>query len=122
MFAVKVVVFLFFVVLNGAVLPPGFEDELYCPAGMCLAHAPRPKGWCGPKTQLYLCSKEGHAQDRTHPRGWGNKVEMQVKEKLIKDGYALAESCDDHKRHDALGLFVGLMLALRDIYQVKNPK
>jgi hypothetical protein len=57
------------------VLPPGYEDVLYCPDGACLRkNAHLPTGWSGPRTRRYDCVDPIHNDAvSTQPRGWGNK-------------------------------------------------
>jgi len=69
-----------------AALPPGYEEELYCPVNTCLKRRYRPPGWSGPRTQFHECCDEEHGRTST-PRAWGNRVAVEVKTKLIDDGW-----------------------------------
>ena len=86
-----------FTVSVHGVLPPGYEDELYCPKGMCLVPAKHPRGWCGPRTHLVNCMKPLDKSTRTpgllRPKGWGFKLGQEMKQMLLNDGWKLAEHC-----------------------------
>merc|ERR1711879_405115 len=80
------VVLPFFVTLVDAVLPPGYEDELYCPAGYCRRPKEIPKGWVGPAREAQECvSRDGATAIK--PTAWGPMVEKaeELKTKLKKD-------------------------------------
>jgi len=100
----------FFFPISESVLPPGYEDELYCPEHMCLKHDPLlPRGFCGPKTMLYICAPAlGLTGNLTsvHPKGWGDKIDVSVKEKWMSDGWRLAKECIATTRSIFSGLFV----------------
>ena len=38
-----------------AVLPPGYEDEMWCPPGYCKRAVNKPNGWVGPVSEMYEC-------------------------------------------------------------------
>ena len=77
--------------LASAALPPGYQDELYCPPMSCL----RPKrgvpaGFTGPQVAFKECfhslSKHG---DTSAPKPWGFKVGEEVKQELLAAKYHL---------------------------------
>ena len=76
--------------LTIAVLPPGYEEELYCPADACLKPRKQPPGFAGPRTAFFGCC---HSSDGvvTEPHAWGVKVGVEVKEELINNGWHLKE-------------------------------
>ena len=39
-----------------AALPPGYDEELYCPPGHCLLPKKVKPGFVGPRTALLLCA------------------------------------------------------------------
>ena len=65
-------------------LPPGYEEELYCPAYMCLKHKQRPMGWYGSRVDFHTCCHEGTGQTKS-PRAWGVKVDPRMKEMLLNN-------------------------------------
>lgn len=72
--------FLLLALTCGAVLPPGYEDVLYCPDGACLRKNARlPPGWSGPRTQLYECVDPAN-DTVTRPKGWGRLCETRPPE------------------------------------------
>ena len=99
-------------------LPPGYEDELYCPENMCLKRASHLRSWSGPKTMFFVCVHiESGAS--AHPRGWGDEIDTSVKEKWVSEGWKLAQECDKNQnqtnKNDAkpvqTGSFFGLFAA-----------
>lgn len=59
--------------ISVAVLPPGYEDELFCPRGSCLAPRHRERGFVGPRRFYFWCIAEDG--NKTQPVGWGFRVE-----------------------------------------------
>ena len=84
---------LLFLVLCNAALPPGYDEEIYCPPSQCLApkqqHRP---GFCGPRTAFWKCCN-GKDPD-TKPRAWGVKLDLKIKKGLLAKGYH-TETCKD---------------------------
>lgn len=74
-----------------AALPPGDEDELWCPKGCCLLRDPHHRsGYCGPRTQFYLCCDPSTNEPKGHPRGWGF-----AKDQALKPDPSLWDRVDD---------------------------
>lgn len=70
-----------------AILPPGYEDELYCPANSCLRRKTDIiRGFVGPRSALYECFKT-EEESSTKPKPWGFRLDPEVKQKLKDDGY-----------------------------------
>lgn len=89
------------------VLPPGYEDELYCPASHCLRPAADiPAGWSGPATSFWECASLYKPTQR--PRAWGSQLGEEVRETLLADGYHMAEcyKTADQRGANAAGLEV----------------
>ena len=80
--------------LSRAKLPPGFEDEIYCPKGMCLVKEKHERGWSGSITHYLKCLNHLDNTSR-HPRAWGNQVNQSVKNNIIENGWEIAEYCKD---------------------------
>ena len=73
-------------------LPPGFEDEIFCPKGMCLREkSPRPTG-TGSKLMFLECFNQ-QTNKECRPMAWGNRVDHEVKDNLLRDQWHQAE-CD----------------------------
>ena len=69
-----------------AALPPGYEDEIYCPEGFCLADRANMKpGLTGPRTMFLECRNQ--KRETRRPVGWGSKVDMDYKIQLLSNGY-----------------------------------
>ena len=82
----------FAVLLASAVLPPGYEDELYCPDGHCLKRIR--VGQVGPRSKLHICVGRGpNALGPTPPVPWGSKVGEEKKSELLAQGMVKAELC-----------------------------
>ena len=75
-------------------LPPGYEDELLCHPGIssCLRPHPQPRGWCGQRTAFVRCCDTTTGEE-SHARGWGYLREMEYKEQLLQQGWAVAQRC-----------------------------
>jgi hypothetical protein len=71
-------------------LPPGYEEELYCPPSACLRPAHRRPGLCGPRSLFHECFNE-LTRETTRPHSWGEKVAVAVKEDLLRRGWHTAE-------------------------------
>ena len=96
-------------IIAGA-LPPGFEDELYCPPGMCLLHADHPRSWTGPKTKFWACSNPLTCEStQVQPRGWGNKVDISIKVQILHDGWLIAPLCPISCDATTKGLYISLI-------------
>lgn len=80
----RLVLFLAFVTLVSCALPPGYEDELYCPPGSCREPNSRPPGWCGPRTAFSRC-RNMFSGALTPVRAWGDKLDVGVKDRLLAE-------------------------------------
>jgi hypothetical protein len=78
-----------------AALPPGYEEELYCPEDMCLKAKKMPDGWCDARSAFHECCNERDGS-KMHPRPWGNRVEMKVKTDLIAAKWHRGECAKQH--------------------------
>jgi hypothetical protein len=92
-------------------LPPGYEEELYCPSYMCLKRKEQPPGWTGPRAAFHECCEEGSGKIAP-PHAWGVKVGEEVKDQLLRDGWHSAKCaqqkgmCGTQRRvvHGLMGL------------------
>jgi hypothetical protein len=87
-----------------AALPAGFEDEIYCPPGMCLRdklqHGPRQTG---PRAHFVECF--GPASLLTHrPRVWGSALDIELKESILRDQWH-TRRCDSKPDIDLMSRF-----------------
>ena len=67
-----------------AALPPGYDEELYCPANKCLAENPRRPGWSGPRASFHKCCNK--VDPDSSPLSWGVKKGNDLKEKWLAEG------------------------------------
>jgi hypothetical protein len=67
-------------------LPPGYDEELFCPHDMCLKHNPKPTGWSGPRAALHICCNETSGFTRA-PFPWGVNEPQRLKDTLLKKHY-----------------------------------
>jgi hypothetical protein len=74
--------------LASCALPPGYEEELYCPGHMCLKRKQQPPGWTGPRSMFHECCDDTHGQT-ARPHAWGVLVDENVKQDLIRKGWHL---------------------------------
>lgn len=77
---------IFLVATTMAVLPPGYEDELFCPPQTCLASREVRPGLSGPRPMFYQCCNESTGVHIT-PKAWGNKLSLSYRESLINEGW-----------------------------------
>ena len=109
--------------LAASVLPPGYEDELYCPSHMCLKWKEQPPGWSGPRAAFHECCDEGSGQI-ARPHAWGDKVAAEVKEDLIRDGWHTIECvqqkgvCGTRSQRQVVHRLMGLMKRLDGVLTV----
>lgn len=72
-------------------MPPGYEDEVFCPKGMCLREkSPRPRG-TGSRLRFLECFDEKNNTTKCRPRAWGNKVDPGYKNNLLREGWQPTE-------------------------------
>ena len=69
-----------------AALPPGLDEELYCPPGSCLRDKEQPDGWVGPKSSFHECYDEASG-DVTEPQAWGEQMGVEVKSQLLRSSH-----------------------------------
>ena len=79
-------------ILAEAALPPGFDEELFCPPQTCLKGRIRPHGFCGAKSAFHECCNEATGET-TVPRSWGVRVALSVRESLIQNGWSNSTRC-----------------------------
>lgn len=87
---VAVLLLLFINNLATAALPPGYEEELYCPPDMCLKKRNQPPGWSGPRSAFHECCDEAKGLT-ARPHSWGVKVDKGVKVELIRNHWHLTQ-------------------------------
>jgi hypothetical protein len=67
-------------------LPPGFQDEIYCPHSSCLKQKIMPSGYSGPQIAFKECCRPLDAL-LSRPKAWGFKLDPQIKIDLIDLGW-----------------------------------
>jgi len=77
--------------LAQAVLPPGYEDELYCPPNSCLRRHKMKQAFVGPRSVFHECwnEQEGTAM---RPKAWGSKLDPKIRSKLLEEKWHV-QSC-----------------------------
>ena len=88
--------FMFFLICSAtAALPPGFEDEIYCPRAMCLRKRAHLHGYkTGPRTMFVECFDPVTKETR-RPRAWGNQLEKSYKDMLLRENWH-TDKCGEH--------------------------
>jgi len=83
-------------------LPPGYEDERYCPKDSCFQSTRKnTRGATGGISVDYECCNMTDPSRASAPRGWGNKLSQEYKDELLAAGYhqdecAKGSECDNH--------------------------
>mmetsp|Transcript_18763 Transcript_18763/g.53013 ORF Transcript_18763/g.53013 Transcript_18763/m.53013 type:complete len:134 (+) Transcript_18763:51-452(+) len=90
--------------LAQAVLPPGYQDELFCPQGYCRQQKKTAPGFAGPMTAFFDCVREadnnvGPVVVPTTP--WGTLMGEEEKDKLLSSGFS-SSLCPQTSAEDAL--------------------
>mmetsp|Transcript_8504 Transcript_8504/g.20516 ORF Transcript_8504/g.20516 Transcript_8504/m.20516 type:complete len:141 (-) Transcript_8504:319-741(-) len=76
-----------------AVLPPGYEDELFCPPGYCKVEKQMDPGFCGPASAFVECFHPD-SNDRKKPVPWGSQSHSpEDKEGLLQSGHTSENWC-----------------------------
>ncbi|CAD7947841.1 unnamed protein product [Amoebophrya sp. A120] len=78
------------------VLPPGYEDELYCPAGFCMVHKDLGPGFAGPRSAFHECFNKDTGE-KTGVVPWGSKSDgaEEEKQRLLQNGHHTEDCPDD---------------------------
>ena len=72
-----------------ATLPPGYEDNMHCPAGSCSLYIQHRPGFAGPRHAFYKCYDE--TTDKTTEAVWtGFRTQVEAPQGWIQD----PEECD----------------------------
>mmetsp|Transcript_23172 Transcript_23172/g.56364 ORF Transcript_23172/g.56364 Transcript_23172/m.56364 type:complete len:230 (-) Transcript_23172:141-830(-) len=76
-------------VLCHAALPPGYEDELFCPPGYCRRDKIVPAEFVGPASGFHECIGIDGTSGPVQVTAWGSRIENagDVRKKLVADGY-----------------------------------
>ena len=77
-----------------AALPPGFEDEIYCPQNMCLRKRAKSHHLyrTGSRTMFVECFDPA-TQETCRPRAWGNKLDRSYLDSLLRENWH-TDKCD----------------------------
>ena len=80
-----------------AALPPGFEEEIYCPDQMCLRDRIPVPYRTGPRTMFLECF-DLKTRQICRPRAWGVELDQSYKDSLLRDKWHVADKCDAELR------------------------
>ena len=76
-----------------AALPPGFEDEIFCPRTMCLRkRAKSHLNRTGSRTMFVECFDPA-TQETCRPRAWGEKLDRSFRDALLRENWH-TDKCD----------------------------
>lgn len=78
-----------------AALPPGFDEEIFCPDQMCLRRRlpPTIRKMTGPRAMFLECFNP-LKKETCRPRVWGEKLDVEYKNSLLRDGWQHADQCE----------------------------
>jgi hypothetical protein len=68
-------------------VPPGYEDELYCPSGYCLRNVTKPPGFVGPPRAYHECHNQLNGSS-VAVTPWGRKKGTAAKASLLEHDYS----------------------------------
>jgi hypothetical protein len=90
-------------------LPPGYEDEIYCPRTMCLRRKiPTHKKITRPRTMFVECFNP-ETKEICRPRAWGDKLEIEYRKSLILDNWHM-DKCDENETSKKSDILLDYML------------
>jgi hypothetical protein len=69
-------------------LPPGYEEEMWCPPNHCGAHVPREEGFVGGDSAFWTCRHETHTEEQQKPIWTGVNRRLE-----IPTGWSRAAEC-----------------------------
>merc|ERR1712070_357865 len=76
---------------TSAALPPGYEDELYCPSEFCLRRKPpRDDGMVGGKSLFFECFNPPTGKVESIST-WGFRLGDEAKQELVAKGFHTEE-------------------------------
>jgi hypothetical protein len=79
-------------------LPPGLDEEVFCPERMCIRKRPKMrKGITGPRAMFLECFNPS-TKETCRPRVWGVKLEKEYKDSLIRDKWHSDRCTEDDKK------------------------
>ena len=69
-------------------LPPGYDEELFCPPSACLKaiHPPHRHGFSGQRSAFHECCDAATGQTAV-PHSWGVRVNASVRAQLVDSGW-----------------------------------
>eukprot|EP01062_Namystynia_karyoxenos_P018941 TRINITY_DN17081_c0_g1_i1.p1 TRINITY_DN17081_c0_g1~~TRINITY_DN17081_c0_g1_i1.p1 ORF type:complete len:140 (+),score=43.04 TRINITY_DN17081_c0_g1_i1:85-504(+) len=113
---------------SSAALPPGYEDEMWCPPGSCLRRKEMPRGWTGPRTSFHECYITG-AQEVSPdgPRGWGKLIGEAARKELVEKQWTQAvcggeqDAGGEQQEPAALGPYLWALVAVAALIFVFAP-
>ena len=76
-----------FAVYAESALPPGYDEEMWCPPRCCLRRKKSVSaGLVGPRSIFHecVCSQTGTFPD---PKPWGTKLGDEMREKIVQEGW-----------------------------------
>ncbi len=108
-----------------AALPPGFDEEIYCPEKMCLQkrssikqNIRRWRGITGPRAMFLECI-DLVSKKTCRPRVWGVKLDQEYKDSLLRGKWHM-ENCTSSKERDEEANKLRRMDILNGYVQIGN--
>ena len=79
-----------------AALPPGFEEEIFCPDRMCIRDLPLPNRRITGRRTMFLECFNPKTKESCRPRAWGVKLDREYRDTLLREKWH-TEKCDDER-------------------------
>lgn len=103
----RFIIFLHFIAeTSWAALPPGFDEEIYCPDRMCLrkrsSFISKHRGrmmMVGPRAMFLECFNPV-SKETSRPRVWGKKLDQGYKDSLLQDKWHMGK-CPEEDDYEA---------------------
>ncbi len=106
LFCSFVILSLYALSCNSAI-PPGYQDEIFCPPNTCLKAKRMPVGWSGPQVAFRECCNIV-VGSMSMPKAWGFKIDRKIKDNLLIAGWHSTEC------YDVIGQLALSCLAISD--------
>ena len=79
-----------------AALPPGYEEEIFCPDKMCIRDRPLSNRRITGRRTMFLECFNPKTKETCRPRAWGVLLDKEYKDTLLREKWH-DEKCDEER-------------------------